>query len=98
MQLTTHRGAATSQRTPTDELFGVLAARARRSSSSETEPRASRHAHRAASPALVFNLHAQFEALRESGGFERMRDKIRERDGLLQGSINPMVSDHGEGS
>lgn len=61
-------------------------------------PLASRHARRAASPTLVFNLHAQFEALRESGRFNRMRDKIRERDAQLQGSVNPMVSDHGYGS
>ena len=25
-------------------------------------------------PVLVFNLHEQFQALRESGAFERMRD------------------------
>lgn len=61
-------------------------------------PRASRIARRAASPTLVFNLHDQFEALRSSGQFERMRDMIRHRDEQLQGSINPMVSDHGYGS
>ena len=49
-------------------------------------------------PVLVFNLHEQFESLREEGGFERMRDTIRRRDEELQGSINPMVSDHGETS
>ena len=59
-------------------------------------PRASREARRMPLPILVFNLHEQFEALRESGGFERMRDAIRRRDEELQGSVNPMVSDHGE--
>jgi FPC/CPF motif-containing protein YcgG len=49
-------------------------------------------------PVLVFNLHEQFEALRDGGGFERMRDTIRRRDEELQGSINPMVRDYGEAS
>jgi len=49
-------------------------------------------------PALVFNLHEQFEALRASGKYARLRDVIRERDAALQGTINPMVSDHGNSS
>jgi FPC/CPF motif-containing protein YcgG len=58
-------------------------------------PKASRDARRAAVPTLVFNLHEQFEELRASGRYHRMRDLIRERDEQLQGSVNPMVSDHG---
>lgn len=58
-------------------------------------PKASREARRMPLPILVFNLHEQFESLRESGGFERMRDTIRRRDEELQGSVNPMVSDYG---
>jgi len=61
-------------------------------------PQASRDARRAATPTLVFNVHRQFEELRESGQFRRMRDRIRERDASLQGSVNPMVSDHGKSS
>ncbi len=61
-------------------------------------PRASRIARRAPVPTLVFNLHAQFERLRSEGTFPRMRDRIRARDALLQGTRNPMVSDHGDGS
>ncbi|MEO7234920.1 MAG: guanitoxin biosynthesis heme-dependent pre-guanitoxin N-hydroxylase GntA, partial [Lapillicoccus sp.] len=61
-------------------------------------PNASRVARRAPLPTLVFNLHEQFEQLRASGRFERMRDTIRDRDERLQGSVNPMVSDHGTGS
>lgn len=61
-------------------------------------PMASRDARRTATPTLVFNLHEQFENLRASGGFDRMRDLIRERDQHLQGSINPMVRDYGSGS
>ena len=57
-------------------------------------PRGTRGARR--SPTLVFNLHEQFEALRASGQFPRMRDRIRHRDEQLQGTINPMVADHGE--
>lgn len=58
-------------------------------------PRASRDARRAPVPTLVFNLHEQFEALRASGTFLRMRDRIRARDAALQGRRNPMASDHG---
>lgn len=61
-------------------------------------PKASRAARTMPVPILVFNLHEQFESLREDGGFPRMRDAIRRRDEELQGSINPMVSDHGETS
>ena len=58
-------------------------------------PEASREARRFPVPVLVFNLHEQFQALRESGAFERMRDTIRRRDEDLQGTVNPMVSDYG---
>jgi uncharacterized protein len=61
-------------------------------------PKASRDARRAAVPTLVFNPHAQFEELRASGTFSRMRDRIRARDQALQGRTNPMVSDHGTSS
>jgi FPC/CPF motif-containing protein YcgG len=58
-------------------------------------PKASRDARRTPMATLVFNLHAQFELLRASGQFSRMRDKIRQRDEQLQGTTNPMVADHG---
>lgn len=61
-------------------------------------PDASRVARRAPLPTLVFNLHAQFERLRGDGRYQRMRDTIRRRDTDLQGSLNPMVSDHGQTS
>lgn len=61
-------------------------------------PAASRIARRAPLPVLVFNLHEQFERLRADEGFVRMRDTIRRRDRALQGTINPMVRDHGEES
>jgi len=61
-------------------------------------PESSRIARRTPLPTLVFNLHEQFEELRESDRFERMRDTIRRRDNELQGSLNPMVADHGRSS
>lgn len=61
-------------------------------------PNASRLARRAPWPVLTFNLHSQFEELKETERFARMRDTIRDRDLELQGSVNPMVADHGASS
>lgn len=61
-------------------------------------PNASRPARRTAYPTLVFNLHEQFEALREKNQYERMRERIIERDVALSGTANPMLSRHGETS
>lgn len=61
-------------------------------------PDASRKARRFDHVALVFNPHAQFDDLRRRGRYEVMRTRIRQRDQRLQGSINPMLADHGESS
>lgn len=61
-------------------------------------PGASRRARRTPYPCLVFNLHDQFEQLREAGRYERMRAAILDRDKALDGSINPMLARHGENS
>ncbi|HET8887172.1 MAG TPA: guanitoxin biosynthesis heme-dependent pre-guanitoxin N-hydroxylase GntA [Salinimicrobium sp.] len=61
-------------------------------------PNSSRMARRSPVTAMVFNLHAQFEKLREMGAYHNVRDKIRERDVELQGSVNPMLEDFGESS
>ncbi len=61
-------------------------------------PNSSRKARRSPHPCLTFNLHWQFQRLREMGTFEQVRDKIRERDKDLQGYLNPVVKDHGEES
>jgi len=61
-------------------------------------PKASRKARKAPYPTLVFNLHSQFEKLREMGVYEKIRDKIRERDTALQGGINPVLEDFGKSS
>jgi FPC/CPF motif-containing protein YcgG len=59
-------------------------------------PSASRPPRRFEVPALVFNLHDQFETLRQSGMYEKMRQSILDRDLKLSGSINPMLARHGE--
>jgi FPC/CPF motif-containing protein YcgG len=61
-------------------------------------PGASREARRLAHPAMVFNLHAQFEYLREQGRYDRLREAIIERDVAMNGSANPMLAVHGESS
>lgn len=58
-------------------------------------PNASRPARRTPYPTLVFNLHDQFEVLRSSNRYERMRERILARDEKLAGSINPMLDRHG---
>lgn len=59
-------------------------------------PESSRKARQFQYPALVFNLHAQFELIKNNGIFEKMRNKIREDDLRYSGSVNPMMEDFGE--
>ena len=59
-------------------------------------PNASRPARRFETPAMVFNLHNQFEVLREQQRYEKLRASILDRDLALAGSINPMLARHGE--
>ena len=58
-------------------------------------PRASRPARRFSHPAIVFNLHDQFEQLRAAGRYDKLRETISERDIRLAGSANPMLAPHG---
>ena len=58
-------------------------------------PRASRPARRFAVPAMVFNLHDQFEQLRAQGRYQKIRSTIIGRDEALAGSANPMLAEHG---
>jgi FPC/CPF motif-containing protein YcgG len=58
-------------------------------------PNASRPARRFERPALVFNLHDQFEQLRAQGRYEKLRSAILDRDVALAGSVNPMLARHG---
>lgn len=61
-------------------------------------PGSSRDARRFKYPTMVFNAHAQFEQLRETGRYEYLQKTIRKRDEALSGSINPMLHDFGEAS
>lgn len=61
-------------------------------------PNASRPARRFSHPVLVFNLHDQFERLREHGSYDKMRKTILARDEKLAGDINPMLAKYGESS
>jgi FPC/CPF motif-containing protein YcgG len=58
----------------------------------------SRFTRRFAFPTLVFNSHAQFEALRKDGRYERVQDVIRARDVALQGNVNANLADFGKKS
>lgn len=58
-------------------------------------PRASRPARRFERPALIFNLHDQFEQLRASGVYDKMRSTILARDVAVAGDVNPMLERHG---
>jgi FPC/CPF motif-containing protein YcgG len=58
-------------------------------------PGASRPARRFDRPVIVFNLHDQFEQLRTSGIYEKLRGTIIDRDIALAGQANPMLALHG---
>jgi FPC/CPF motif-containing protein YcgG len=61
-------------------------------------PGAHRRARRFPFAAMVFNLHSQFETLREDGRYDKLRDAITQRDIDYSGSRNPMLQLHGEAS
>ena len=59
-------------------------------------PQASRPARRFIRPTMIFNLHDQFELLRETNQYEKLRASILDRDIKIAGNINPMLAKHGE--
>jgi FPC/CPF motif-containing protein YcgG len=61
-------------------------------------PGSSRIARRFPFPALAFNAHTQFQALRAKQLYDRFCTKIRDRELALQGSLNPNLSEFGEQS
>lgn len=61
-------------------------------------PKSSRIARQAPYTTVVFNLHWQFERLREMGTYQAVKKRIRARDKKLQGSINPVLKDFGRQS
>lgn len=61
-------------------------------------PNSSRIARQAPYCTVVFNLHWQFERLREMGTYQAVKTRIRRRDKKLQGHINPVLRDFGKDS
>ncbi len=61
-------------------------------------PGSSRRSRQLKYPALVFNPHAEFEKLRTSDRYTRMKEVVRKRDVEFSGSVNPMLADFGEAS
>lgn len=61
-------------------------------------PDSSRNARKAPFTTLVFNLHWQFEKLRTMNVYDNVRDRIRQRDAEINGSVNPMLKDFGKQS
>lgn len=61
-------------------------------------PGSNRLARRFPLPALVFNLHEQFEELRANGQYQNMKKLIRRRDVAYSGSSNRMLEDFGDNS
>jgi FPC/CPF motif-containing protein YcgG len=61
-------------------------------------PQSSRLARSAPYCTVVFNLHWQFEKLREMGKYQSIKNRIRWRDKALQGTINSVLRDFGEQS
>jgi FPC/CPF motif-containing protein YcgG len=49
-------------------------------------------------PALIFNPHAQFEELKTTNRYNKMKATVRKRDIALSGTVNPMLDDFGKTS
>jgi uncharacterized protein len=71
-----------------EEAFFVLA----------LHPASSRKSRRFKYPVLIFNPHAQFEDMKKSGTYEKVKSIVRKRDFILSGSLNPMLTDFGNAS
>ncbi|GGG56692.1 guanitoxin biosynthesis heme-dependent pre-guanitoxin N-hydroxylase GntA [Bizionia arctica] len=61
-------------------------------------PNSSRLARQSPYTTLVFNMHWQFERLREMKTYKSIKKRIRKRDKKLQGHINPVLEDFGKDS
>jgi len=61
-------------------------------------PNSSRTARSFEKPVMIFNLHSQFELLRDEGSYRRIRQTILKRHEALDGEHNPMLAVHGESS
>ncbi len=71
-----------------EEAFFILA----------LHPCSSRPARQFQYPTLVFNPHAQFEQMKTTARYEKMKAIVRKRDIAYSGSVNPMLTDFGEAS
>ena len=61
-------------------------------------PGSKRHARQFTYPALIFNPHAEFEKLRHTDSYEKMKNIVRKKDIEYSGSVNPMLTDFGTAS
>ncbi|MDB5253581.1 MAG: hypothetical protein JWP27_2750 [Flaviaesturariibacter sp.] len=61
-------------------------------------PASSRPSRQFGWPAIVFNPHAEFEKLRRTASYEKMRHIVRKKDLAYSGSVNPMLTDFGKAS
>ena len=61
-------------------------------------PGSSRAARQFEYPALVFNPHAQFEKMKRTASYDKMKVIVRKRDIDYSGSVNPMLTDFGKTS
>ena len=61
-------------------------------------PGSSRASRQFAYPALAFNPHQEFEKLRATHHYEKLKEVVRKRDLAYSGTLNPMLSDFGEAS
>lgn len=61
-------------------------------------PASSRPARQFSYPTLVFNPHAEFEKLRSTKSYEKMKHVVRKKDVVYSGSVNPMLTDFGTAS
>lgn len=59
-------------------------------------PGSSRRSRRFKYPAMIFNPHTEFEKLRNSNRYAKMKEVVRKRDIEYSGSVNPMLADFGE--
>lgn len=49
-------------------------------------------------PAIVFNLHSQFQQLKDNNKFDSMKKQIRKNDMAFCGRFNATLADHGDAS
>ena len=61
-------------------------------------PGSSRPARRFSHVVMIFNPHAQFQKMKETEQYNKLKAIVRKRDTALAGFVNPMLNDFGEQS